>query len=111
MKNEELDIKTQILLLNIIEKNGSIDDLYNLGYKYFQITQFLKSEIESGNAIFIDGILDITELGLKKKEKLLEEAGANKLGKILLPQISMENRVDSINIEEIFIPSKDELPF
>ena len=111
MKSEELDIKAQILLLNIIEKNGSIDDLYHLGYKYFQITQFLKAEIQSGNAEFTDGILQITEFGLAKKQNLLKETGMTKLGKIVLPQISMENRIDSIGIDEIFIPSKDELPF
>lgn len=108
---DELDIRARLLLLKIIETNGSIDDLYNFGYQYFQITQFLKKEIEVGNAVFNDGILEITELGMDEKRKLMDKSGAEKIDRIVLPQISMENKSFQIGVNEIFIPSKDELPF
>lgn len=108
---DKLEIKPRLLLLKIIEKNGSIDDLYNMGYKYFQITQFLKNEIELGNAVFNNGVLEITDLGMLEKSKLLKEAGVTKLDRVIMPQISMENKSEQIDINDVFIPSKDELPF
>ena len=109
--NREQQDKIRLLLLQIIEKNGSIDDLYNLGYKYFQITQLLKNEIEQKNASFSDGLLRITEKGIKERELLLKKSGAKKINKIILPQLSGENKLEPIDVNEVFIPSRDELPF
>jgi len=105
--NEE-EIRLRVLL--IIEKNGSIDDLYNSGFKYFQITKFLKEEITNKNAELVDGKLVITDKGIKEKQKLIDSLQIEKLEKYVMPQLSSQ-KIDFMNINEIFIPSEDELPF
>ncbi|PTX61471.1 hypothetical protein C8N46_104114 [Kordia periserrulae] len=105
--NEE-EIKLRVLL--IIEKNGSIDDLYNAGFKYFQITKFLKEEISNNNAEFVDDKLVITKKGIKEKQRLIELLKIEKLEKFVMPQLSSK-KIDLINLNDVFIPSEDELTF
>ncbi|WP_339885616.1 hypothetical protein [Polaribacter vadi] len=107
ISNEE-EIRLRVLL--IIEKNGSIDDLYNLGFKYFQITKFLKEEISSKNAKLEEGKLIITEKGIQEKEKIINNLKIEKLGKYVMPQLSSQ-KLDLIDTDELFIPSENELPF
>jgi len=104
----EHELRLRVLI--IIEKNVSIDDLYNSGYKYFQITKFLKNEISSKNAELKDGKLVITDKGIEEKIKLIKQLDINKNEKIVLPQMSSKSN-DLLNITDVFIPSENELPF
>jgi hypothetical protein len=106
--SNENEIRLRVLL--IIEKNGSIDDLYNLGFKYFQITKFLKEEISNKNAKLEDGKLVITDKGLKEKQKIIDNLQIDKLAKFVMPQLSSQ-KMDFMDIDELFIPSENELPF
>lgn len=106
---DELSLEARLLLLTIIEKNGSIDELFEIGYKYFQISIFLKSEIELGNAEYVQDILVITEKGLSEKKALAESLNFKKAEVFLTKKMSeSETKID---IDEIFIPSPDELFF
>lgn len=106
--SNEDEVRLRVLL--IIEKNGSIDDLYNLGFKYFQITKFLKEEISNKNAKLEDGKLIITEKGIQEKQKIIDSLQIEKLEKYVMPQLSSQ-KMDFMDIDELFIPSENELPF
>lgn len=109
-KLNEISPEARLLLLIIIEKNGSIDDLYNLGYEYFQITKFLKDEIQAKNAKLIDGQLHITEKGLEEKLSLIKKLNKDKSEKIIMPQLSKKDKSRYLK-NDVFIPSQDELNF
>lgn len=106
----KLTKEAKLLLLIIIEKNGSIDDLYNLGYEYVQITNFLKDEIANNNASFENGKLLITEKGLKEKNELSKELKIYKSDRVVRPQLSKKDS-EIFKLTDIFIPSEDDLMF
>ena len=108
--SSEISLEARLLLLVIIDKDGSVDDLHSLGYEYFQITRFLKEEINDKNAVIENGHLSLTEKGLKQKEELVKLLEIDKSDKFVLPQLSDKNE-KIISRLDIFIPSEDELKF
>lgn len=100
--------EARLLLLVIIEKNGSIDDLNNIGYEYFQITKFLKEEITNKNAIIDNGDLRLTEQGYEEKLTLMKVLNMNKTNRIVLPLFS---KIERASNNDVFIPYEDDLMF
>jgi transcriptional regulator of heat shock response len=100
--------EARLLLLVIIEKNGSIDDLNDMGYEYFQITKFLKEEITNKNAIIDNGDLKLTKKGFEDKLTLMKVLNINKTNRIVLPLFS---KIERSSNNDVFIPYEDDLMF
>lgn len=109
-ENKNITEEARLLLLVIIEKNGSIDDLNNIGYEYFQISKFIKDEIEKKNAVIKDGNLKLTTKGIEEKFFLMKDLNIKKTNRIVLPQFS-KKEIISKKSTDIFIPSEDDLMF
>ena len=109
-ENKVLTPEARLLLLVIIEKDGSVDDLHNLGYEYFQITRFLKDEIENKYAVIDNGHLMLTEKGKEEQLLLKKRLNVDKTNKVVLPQLA-DREIKILNSFDVFIPSEDDLMF
>lgn len=108
MKSIVLADDAKYLLLVILENDGNIESLRELGYDYSQITDLIKNEIVTNNITFNNGKIEITEQGLKLKNLLAKKLNYTNLEMLITPKISdiIEEPVDN----QIFIPSENELP-
>ncbi len=110
MDSTQIPNETRFLLLTIIDNDGDIDDLKKNGYSYFQITSFIKNEIQLGNAHFSNNILTLTEKGLQIKNELVEKLDYQNSNKVVAPKLSGIIKT-KIRDDSIFIPSENELDF
>lgn len=107
----ETSAEIQLLLLTIIEKNGNIDDLYSIGYEYFQILELVKNEEKEGNAMVTDNGIMITEQGkIKKKELMLKMNKSQEGRNLIMPQLSKRVEV-KISKWDVFVPDENDIPF
>lgn len=106
--NIELTDKAKYLLLVILENDGNIESLKDLGYDYVQITDLIKNEISLKNIVFTNGKISITEQGLKMKDILAKKLNYNNLESLISPQLS--SIIEQPSNEQFFIPSEKELP-
>jgi hypothetical protein len=106
--NIVLTDETKYLLLVILENDGNVESIKDLGYDYNQITELIKNEIKLKNIIFSDNKIEITQEGIKLKNYLAKKLNYSNLEALISPQLSdiIEVPVDS----QIFIPSEKELP-
>ncbi len=109
--NDTLNDEERLLLLQLIDNNGSVEDLFDLGYKYFQITAFIKTEIANGNAILQNEVLCLSDAGVKEKDRIIENLGLRASGKFVMPKLASKIDNDKMDLSDIFVPSGDDLPF
>ena len=103
-----MDDRVKYLLLLILENNGNIEQLVELGYSYTQVSELIKEEISLGNAIFSENKIVITDKGVVLKDELSKRLEYSKLENLISPLLSafIKDNKD----ESFFIPSLDELP-
>jgi hypothetical protein len=105
----ELPKQIRLLLLKIIDKNGNIEPLSELGYEYSQIVVFIKQEIEEKNAEHRNGKLLLTEKG---KELLVElEKSRNKIGSNSWIEPENQSKTSILDKNDVFLPNQNDLSF
>jgi len=100
--------KARYLFLIILENDGNIESIRELGYDYSQITELIKKEIELENIIFNGGKIIITEKGILLKNSLAKKLNYTTLESLISPKLS--DLIEISNDNQFFIPSEDELP-
>ncbi|MDR6370567.1 hypothetical protein J2795_002279 [Chryseobacterium bernardetii] len=107
MKNIEIPDNVRYILLLILEKDGNIEQLKNIGYTYEKISELISFEINEKTVILEDNKFKITEKGLILKENLIEILNYSSIENLISPQVSdiIKNKND-----DFFIPSQNDLP-
>jgi hypothetical protein len=96
-------------LLKIINKNGNIEPLKELGYEYSQIVTFIKNEISDRNAEYKNGELKLTPKGIEILKNL--ENKTNKKGSSKWIEPELQSRISKLDKNDVFLPNKDDLWF
>ena len=101
--------KADILLLDLIQKNGSLKKLKHYGLTYRQIADLIEANISNGNLNGNDDVITLTEQGrnyLLNNIKTIKEQDKAKW-----IELDTKNKIKQIDKEEVFLPSRKELSF
>lgn len=105
----ELPNHVRLFLLKILDNNGNIEPLSELGYEYSQIVGFIKQEINEKNSEYKNGELILTEKGkdlLLKLEKEKKKKGSNAW---IEPEI--QSKTSILDKNDVFLPNQNDLWF
>lgn len=100
--------KARYLLLVVLENDGNIESIKELGYDYSQITELIKKEIELNNIVFNNDKIEVTEQGLLLKNYLAKKLNYSSLETLISPKLS--DIIEEPLENQFFIPSEKELP-
>jgi hypothetical protein len=106
--NIGLNDRTKYLLLVILENDGNVESIKELGYDYIQITDLIKNEISQNNIVFNNGKIQITNEGLELKNFLAKKLNYTSLETLITPQLS--SIIEYPSNDQFFVPSEKELP-
>lgn len=101
------DVK--LLLLKLVKHNGNISSLIKSGYHYSQIIDFLGQLIEEGKLEKTESGIVITDPGDLEIEILNKKLQRKDSSVWIEPDIG--HKISSIDKNEVFLPSKDEISF
>lgn len=96
------------MLLLILEKDGNIEELKNIGYSYEKISEIINNEIKVGTIVLENNKFQITQEGVILKDKLITSLNYSNLETLVSPQIS--NMIIEKKDDSFFIPSQNDLP-
>lgn len=105
----ELPKQIRLFLLKIIDHNGNIEPLSELGYEYSQIVVFIKQEIDENNAEYKNGKLILTEKG--KELLMMLEKSKNKKGSNSWIEPEIQSKTSILNKNDVFLPNQNDLLF
>lgn len=80
-----------------------------MGYDYSQVVVLIRNEINAGNATRINGELIITEAGNALIEVLSKMFNRKNSAAWIEPEY--QSKIVKIDINDIFLPSQDDLSF
>lgn len=96
-------------LLLLIKHNGSITELIKDGFTYGQIASLINLLGEEADVTDVDGKLVLTEKAenwLKEQSELKPRTGSDKW---ILPE--EKSKIEKIERNEVYLPSRNELHF
>jgi hypothetical protein len=96
------------MLLLILEKDGNIEELKNIGYSYEKISEIINNEIKVGTILLENNRFQITQKGIILKNELIASLNYSNLETLVSPQIS--NIITEKKDDSFFIPSQNDLP-
>lgn len=98
MKNEDL-----ILLLQLIKKNGNIDNMIKQGYQYSQVAKFISHLIENNYVVFTDERILLSVKGDELLKSLNKKFQRKNSESFISPQLEYKLDVKK-NIYDIYLP-------
>lgn len=96
------DKETFILLLQLIKFNGDISLMLSLDYDHRDLINMLKSLEKDEMTTIVDGRITLSDKGESYLLRLNKELDRKGLYKYVSSNV--ENRVERIGVEEIYIP-------
>lgn len=107
--NMELSRQARCYLLRIINSNGNIEPLREIGYEYFQIASFINIEIEQGNVESVQGVSVLTSKGLDELKILSSKNLKSGSSQWIEPEI--QSKILNSGKKVLFLPNQDDLWF
>lgn len=107
MDNNAIPDNVRYILLLILEKDGNIEQLKNIGYTYEDISKLINNEINLGTVILNNNKFQITSQGLNIKSKLVENLNYSNIENLISPKVS--DLIKDKN-DNFFIPAENDLP-
>ena len=105
----ELPNQVRLFLLKIIDNNGNIEPLSELGYEYSQIVNFIKHEINENNAAYNNGELILTLQGKSLIVSLEKEK--KKKGSNTWIEQEIQSKISILDKNDVFLPNQNDLSF
>lgn len=93
-----------LLLLHLIQRDGSLQSLLNHGEDFTSIYLEIKNLKQNGLVSDLKGSLDITSMGIEKIEKLNNKLQFQGLAKWLVP--NLEYKIPQYNKFDIYLPKE-----
>ena len=104
-----MEIEHRYLLYKIIENNGNINLLVDLGYTYSEILDLIKIEKENNFFLIKKNSFILSEKGIKELNVLKSKLNIKNEDSLITPLYSeLINNTNSKNI--LFIPDQNDLP-
>jgi hypothetical protein len=99
----------RLLLLKILDKNGNIEPLSEIGYEYSQIVSFIKYEINDENAEYKNGELKLTQKG--RELLLFLEKNKKKKGSNAWIEPEIQSKTSILEKDDVYLPNQNDLWF
>jgi len=103
---QENDIKKEelILLLQLIKKNGNIDNMIKQGYQYSQVANYISFIVENNYANYNEQGISLTKAGDELLSSLNKKSNRKNSGALISPQF--EYKLDKkISVFDVYLPN------
>ena len=105
----ELPKNVRLFLLKILDNNGNIEPLSEIGYEYSQIVTLIKQEITENNAEYKNGELKLTVKGKDLLSKM--ETDKNKKGSGTWIEPEIQSKISILEKDDVYLPNQNDLWF
>ncbi len=99
--------KFKSYVLKLVDKDGNVEPLLDLGYNYAEIADIIENLISTGLVINDNGILSLSENGISFINN--ESKDSNKKHKQIWIEPEHHSRIDKLKLNEVYLPELEEL--